>query len=252
MEEGWGTAATYSECYQWFLAPTEVDGSNPQPELAPDVINNSWGCPASGAPGTSECEGQPIDVMQTVVESLRAAGIFSAHSSGNDGPSCSSSNTPAAIYDASFSVANTTTTDTLASSSSRGPITADGSNRRKPDIAAPGTSVRSSVPGGYTTFSGTSMAAPHVAGLVALLIDADERLRGQVDALEELIRESAFTGVSATGTCGGIAATTIPNNHFGWGRIDALAAVELLQSGFLFRDGFETADTTDWSSVGFE
>ena len=253
MEEGWGTAATYSECYEWFVAPTDLAGQNPDPAQAPDVINNSWGCPASGAPGTSECEDQPIDVMQAVVENLRAAGIFSAHSAGNDGSSCSSTNTPAAIYDASFSVANTNSSDGLASSSSRGPVSVDGSGRRKPDIAAPGSNIRSSVTGtGYSSFSGTSMAAPHVAGLVALLIDADERLRGNVDALEELIRESAFTGVSASGTCGGIAATTIPNNHFGWGRIDAVAAVQLLQSGFLFRDGFETGATDDWSRIGFE
>ena len=93
------------------------------------------------------------------------------------------------------------------------------------------------------------MAVPHVVGLVALLISAEPALAGQIDRLEELIRESAFTGVTATGTCGGIGTTTIPNNHFGWGRIDALAAVNLLQSGFLFRDSFESQLTDDWSAT---
>jgi subtilisin family serine protease len=243
MDQGNGTPATYTECYQWFLAPTDLAGQNPNPALSPDVINNSWGCPIS--------EGcVDPNVMKTVVENLRAAGILSVHSAGNSGSSCSSVDTPSAIYDASFTIGNTTSTDALNSGSSRGPVTSDGSNRRKPDVSAPGTSVRSSKRGGtYGSGSGTSMAGPHVAGLVALLIDADEALRGNVDALEELIRESAFTGVTASGSCGGIPVATIPNNHFGWGRIDALAAVQLRQSGFLFADGFETGLTDDWSST---
>ncbi len=249
MEQGWGTAATYTECYQWFLAPTDLAGQNADPALAPDVINNSWGCPLE-EPSGSECEGQPADVMRAVVETLRAAGILSVHSAGNSGSGCGTVDSPSAIYDASFTVGNTTLADALNSGSSRGPVTVDGSNRRKPDVSAPGTSIRSSIPGtGYSSFTGTSMSGPHVAGLVALLIDADEALRGNIDAIEELIRESAFTGVTASGTCGGTTSADIPNNLFGWGRIDALAAVNLRQSGFLFRDDFETEDTEDWSAA---
>lgn len=250
MDEGNGTPATYLECYQWFLAPTDLAGQNANPALAPDVINNSWGCPVSE--GCTD-----PNVLKTAVENVRAAGILSAHAAGNSSTSCGSIATPAAIYDASFTVGNTTSADELNSNgifaSCRGPVMVDGSNRRKPDIAAPGTNVRSSARGGgYDSGTGTSMASPHVAGVVALLIDADEALRGNVDALEELIRESAFTGVNASGTCGGIPVATIPNNHFGWGRIDALAAVQLRQSGFLFVDGFETGLTDDWSWAGSE
>jgi len=246
MDQGNGTPATYSECYQWFIAPTNLANQNPNPAMAPDVINNSWGCPVSE--GCTD-----PNVMLTVVNNVRSAGIFLAHSAGNDGSSCSSVNTPSAIYDASFSVGNTDSSDALNPGSSRGPVTVDGSNRRKPDVSAPGTSVRSSKRGGAYGFgTGTSMAGPHVAGQVALLISADPALSGNVDALEELIRESAFTSVSAGGSCGGTTSSTIPNNLFGYGRIDALAAVNLDATGFIFRDGFETGYWDDWSSGGAE
>ncbi|MGE0639530.1 MAG: S8 family serine peptidase [Thermoanaerobaculia bacterium] len=244
MNVGNGTPTTYSECYQWFIAPTDLAGANPDPSKAPDVINNSWGCPPS-----ENC----IDpnILKTVVENLRAAGIFTAHSAGNSGSSCSTVSDPAAIYDASFTVGSTTSTDAISGFSSRGPVTVDGSNRRKPDISAPGSNIRSSVrTGGYQGgWDGTSMAGPHVAGLVALLISADPALAGNVDRLEELIRESAVHPSTSTQVCGGLSAMNFPNNTFGFGRIDALAAVQLLQSGFLFRDGFETGLTDDWSAT---
>lgn len=247
MDEGTGTPASYAECYQWFLAPTDLAGANPDPALAPDVINNSWGCPASEG-----CTNP--NVMESVVEAVRDAGIVTVQAAGNGGPSCSTVNTPSAIYRASFSVGNTTLDDQLNSDavfgSARGPVTVDGSGRRKPDIAAPGTDIRSSLRGGtYGTLTGTSQAGPHVAGVVALLISADPALAGNVDAIEELLRESAFSGVVASGSCGGTGSAMIPNNLFGWGRIDALAAVELRQSGFLFRDGFETGLADDWSNA---
>ncbi len=223
MDQGVGTPATYAECFQWFIAPTDLNGNNPRPDLAPDVINNSWGCPPSE--GCTD-----PTVLQSVVENTRAAGIVVVVSAGNSGTQgCSTVEDPAAIYDASFTVGATDSSDAIASFSSRGPVTVDGSNRRKPDISAPGVGIRSSVPGGgyQGGWSGTSMAGPHVAGLVALLVSANPALRGQVDALENVITQSAVPRYTTQG-CGGDTSTTLPNNTYGWGRIDAWAAYQRL------------------------
>lgn len=220
MDRGVGTPATYAECYQWFIAPTDLNDQNPDPTKAPDVINNSWSCP------TSEGCVDP-QVLLSVVDAVRAAGILTVHSAGNKGSSCSTINTPAAIYDASFTVGNTTSNDQIATSSSRGPVTIDGSGRIKPDISAPGTTIRSSIPGGfYATLSGTSMAGPHVAGLAALLFSAQPDLIGKVDHIERLITSTAVPVSTPATTCGGIPGTVYPNNFSGWGRIDALAALQ--------------------------
>ncbi len=141
MDRGNGTPARYTECFQFFLAPTDSAGANPRPELGADVINNSWGCPASE--GCTD-----PDVLRAVVENVRAAGIFVAVAAGNGGPACSTIQTVPEFYEASFSVGATTLVDTIAGFSSRGPVTVDGSNRVKPDVVAPGVSIRSSVPGG--------------------------------------------------------------------------------------------------------
>ena len=226
MERGWGTAATYLECFQWFLAPTDLNDQNPDPSKAPDVINNSWYSDASE--GTTN-----LFVFQTAVENLRAAGVVVVVSAGNEGSGCSTITSPA-IYDASFSVGATDSGDNIASFSSRGPVTVDGSNRLKPDVSAPGVNIRSSVPvnsyaGGW---SGTSMAGPHVVGLVALLLSAHPELRGQVDTIEHIIESCAVPRTDSQ-SCGDIPGTDVPNNTYGWGRVDALAALNLCDSNYL-------------------
>jgi serine protease AprX len=219
MEQGWGTAATYAECFEFFLAPYPVGGSamiDGDPTRAPHVINNSWTCPAS--------EGCDVTSLRMVVENVRAAGILVVASAGNAGSGCATVNAPPALHDAVFTVGATTEIDQIASFSSRGPVTVDASNRPKPDISAPGVNVLSSVlNGGYGYKSGTSMAAPHVAGLVALLWSAGPHLVGEVDLTEDLIRDSARPVLDTT--CGGDT-DGHPNNVYGWGIVDALAAMQ--------------------------
>jgi uncharacterized repeat protein (TIGR01451 family) len=221
MDVGYGTPATYIECFEFFLAPCPVGGdpiSDSIPSLAPHVINNSWTCPSS--------EGCDWDTLQEVVENVRAAGIVVVASAGNGGSACSTVRDPPALYDAAFSVGATSSSDSIASFSSRGPVTRDGSGRLKPDVSAPGVSVRSSQRGGgYTSMNGTSMAGPHVAGVMALLWSAAPSLIGDVDATEQIIAQTARPRTTTQG-CGGDGPDDVPNNVYGWGIVDALAAVE--------------------------
>ncbi|MEK7323941.1 MAG: S8 family serine peptidase, partial [Chloroflexota bacterium] len=113
----------------------------------------------------------------------------------------------------------------VASFSSRGPVTVDGSGRSKPDIAAPGVGVFSSLPGGtYGANSGTSMAGPHLAGVVALLWSAQPELIGDIDRTEQILIETAqpYTGVRS-----GCFEGNVPNTAVGYGIVDAYAAVKM-------------------------
>ena len=201
---------------QWFLAPTRINGSDPDPTKAPDITNNSWECPAS--------EGCSANTLQAAVEAQAAAGIMMLSAAQNSGPNCSTVQNPPGLYEATYTAgALTTGSDTIASFSSRGPVTSDGSNRIKPDISAPGTGTRSSTnasDSSYANFSGTSMATPHIAGAIALLWSAIPSLRHQLTSSRDALNNSAIHIASTQ--CGDAGP---PNNVYGWGRVDIFAAV---------------------------
>ncbi len=241
MASGFGTPARYIECMQWMLAPTDSSGNNPNPDLAPDIVSNSWYCPPSeGCTTRNEIEG--------AVNNLVAAGIFYVAAAGNAGPGCGTIAGPPAIYDASFVVGSTDTSDVLysaAQGSSRGPVTGD--TKIRPDVVAPGVGVNSSCPpgspigcptSGYMVLTGTSMATPHVAGAAALLMSAFPALKGKPAEVASILRETAIrNGVTdpVTQSCGGIANTVWPNHALGYGRVDAFAAY----TDVIFIDGFD-------------
>lgn len=209
-------ASKYLECWEWFLAPTRQDGSDPRPDLAPHVINNSWSCPGS--------EGCDPDTLRMAAQSLYAAGIAIAKSGGNSGSSCGTITNPGQ-YPELLATAAFASGDTIAGFSSRGPVTVDGEQRIKPDIAAPGVSIRSAYPGGgYTSLGGTSMAAPHTAGLIALLWSANPALIGDLENTFLIVKSTAEPKLSTQ--CPPLVPSGVPNNVWGWGIIDALAAVQ--------------------------
>lgn len=250
MRRGIGNPASYTDCMEFFLAPYPLGGNaftDGDVSQSSHVVNNSWGCP--------DKEGCDDSVLGPAAAALRAAGIMMVVSAGNEGPACGTVAEPPARYDDVFSVGATNELGFITGFSSRGPVTGGEQNPApllKPDVTAPGDNIRSSLPGGgYGTAGGTSMAGPHVAGLVALIWSANPALIGQVETTEEIIRQSARPimvdaacpletqksgrstsprqiddgGESNTCACGGV--TGSPNNVYGWGQIDALQAVQL-------------------------
>ncbi len=155
------TAASLLLAGQWMLAPTDASGDNPRPDLAPDVINNSW-------------EGMGYsDWYSDVIYSWTQAGIFPAFSVGNDGPGCETGSSPG-IQLGAYATGAFDVNDVIAPFSSRG----SGMSWYKPDIAGAGVDVRSSVPGGgYGVASGTSMASPHGGHGGARLVGGAEAAR---------------------------------------------------------------------------
>lgn len=210
-DSGRATNANILAGFQWLLAPTDLKGRNPDPGRAPDVVCNSWGDDADG--GTSIAFHRSIDA-------LRAAGIVAVFSAGNSGPGAGTIDAPAS-YTSTLAVGATNPGDLIADFSSRGPSPW---GTIKPDVVAPGVSIVSTAPGGgYATLSGTSMAAPHAAGTLALILQADRQAFGvptmTITTTESILRDTAVD-LDAPG----------PDNDYGYGRIDAYAAVQATQA----------------------
>ncbi|MEW5939722.1 MAG: S8 family serine peptidase, partial [Chloroflexota bacterium] len=221
LDRNLGNPALYLDCMQFMLAPFPQGGdpfADGDPTRAAHVLNNSWGCP--------ELEGCDPTALLAAANNLRAAGIFVVVSTGNDGPECNTVKDPLSLYESVFSVGAVDEQGNVAGFSSRGPVTADGSGRMKPDIAAPGVGILSSTPlGAYEYNSGTSMAGPHVVGAVALLWSAVPSLIGDIDRTEQILIESAspYRGDRSYGCFEGGA----PNAAYGYGILNVYEAVKL-------------------------
>ena len=192
---------------EWILAPKDENG-NPHSEMAPKVVNNSWG-------------GNSTDgFYQDMVKRWRNAGIFPVFSAGNvsqfNGGGEDSIGTPAS-YPEAYAVGAIRQDEIVAKFSLRGK--SNYTENFKPDIVAPGVNILSSIPGGkYTIYTGTSMASPHVAGVVCLMLKANPNL--SVDQIEKILNETA-TPLKDDHY------TTTPNHGYGHGKVDALNAVKL-------------------------
>lgn len=192
---------------EWIMGPKDEKGI-PHPEMAPKVVNNSWG-------------GNSTDgFYQDMVKKWRDVGIFPVFSAGNvsqfnDGGE-DSIGTPAS-YPEAYAVGAIRQDEIVAKFSLRGK--SNYTENFKPDIVAPGVNILSSIPGGkYTIYTGTSMASPHVTGVVCLMLKANPNL--SVDQIEKILNETA-TPLKDDHY------TTTPNHGYGHGKVDALNAVKL-------------------------
>lgn len=217
-----GNPALYLDCMQFMLAPFPQDGDpfkDGDPVRGAMVLNNSWGCP--------DVEGCDASSLQPAVRALRDAGVFVVVSAGNGGYSgCATVSDPPAIYAEVYTVGAVNSNGELAGFSSLGPVEVDGSGRIKPDIAAPGDGVLSAYPNSsYEIASGTSMAGPHVVGVVALMWSANPALIGDIEATTRILNETAHIyGSSQVPTCG--VEEGLKNNGVGNGLVDAYEAVK--------------------------
>jgi subtilisin family serine protease len=216
------------ECAQFMLAPWDLSGSNANPSKRPHVVNNSWG----------DCSQAYDDWYEDTISAWLAAGIYPVFSNGNASncgysypPGLNTVGNPARYGNVTGVGATGTSNGIYATYSNWGPtdnadtVNPNGYPYLKPQVVAPGTnrSAINSSDSSYSNMSGTSMAAPHVAGLVALMWSAAPCLIGDYAATETIIEQSANPIPYDDGTGGG---AHTPNNATGWGEIDALAAVE--------------------------
>lgn len=205
---GSGTFAWITACMQWVMDPD----NDPNTDDGADVVNNSWATAVSTSPDL-------IPEWRDIINAWIAARMFPSFGIGNTGPNPRTTGSPG-DYPMAFGVGATDINDNIADFSSRGPVFWTGiGDITKPDVSAPGVDVFSSVPGGrYESWQGTSMAAPHVSGVVALMMslarerNVDERL--DVDFFKQALEQTAVD-LGAPGK----------DNDYGSGRIDAYEAM---------------------------
>jgi subtilisin family serine protease len=203
---------------EWVICPTRQGGAGEDCSVGADLVSNSWG----GGRGSS--------TYKTVIEAWLDAGSVPLFSQGNSGSGCSTANSPGDLGIV-IGVGSTDSNDALSTFSSRGPgIGSADFPLLKPDISAPGEAVRSSYPtnnNAYATLSGTSMACPAVAGVTALVMSANPSLNPE--QIRDILTSTAWQDLSppkgGLTTCSGVNWDSFPSYHYGWGRVDALAAV---------------------------
>jgi len=198
----------------------DPDGNPATEDDVPDVVQNSWGV-NEGFSGYYDCDSR----WWAAIDNCEAAGVCLTWSAGNEGPSSTTLRSPAdralTPYNCfSVGATNATSPYAIASFSSRGPSGCGGAFAMKPEVSAPGVDTYSCYNNGsYTTMSGTSMAGPHVAGVVALMRSANPDL--EVDAIKQILMDTAVD----LGTVG-------EDNIYGHGFVDAYEAVLAALSGF--------------------
>lgn len=204
-DAGSATATAIHLAFQWLLDP---DG-NPASDDAPQVVNNSW---TFGSPG---CNLE----FQLDLQALRAAGILPVFAAGNYGPWAGSSVSPA-NYPEALAVGAVDNSGGLYALSSRGPSACGEAESIYPELVAPGVDIfTADLAGFYTAASGTSLAAPHVSGALALLLAAFPSLSADQQ------QSALIQGAVDLGAVGA-------DNDTGFGRLDALASYQwLLDNG---------------------
>ncbi|MEA3296641.1 MAG: S8 family serine peptidase, partial [candidate division Zixibacteria bacterium] len=204
IDQGRPLATTLSDiiqAFQWALNPDDDTSTTSD---VPDVILNSWGIPK----GLFEpCD----DTFSEVIDAVEAAGIVTIFAAGNEGPGPATLRSPAdhsATPLNSFAVGAVGSGKLIAEFSSRGPSSCD-SRQIKPEMVAPGIGIRSSTKGGaYAVMSGTSMAAPYIAGLVTLMRQYNP------DATVKEIKNALIGAAVDLGSPG-------EDNSYGYGFVDA-------------------------------
>jgi subtilisin family serine protease len=233
-DKGSTNLSTILSAMQWMLKAHAPD----QPDQLAQVVNNSWG---TNIPF--------ILAFADSVRSWRRFGIFPSFAAGNSGPRPVSVGAPGS-YSFSFAIGAVDENSAITSFSSRGPSIWlprwDAEKPRwfqgwwpklliKPEVSAPGHNVLSSVPGGeLKRFSGTSMATPHVTGVIALLLEANPYL--SVEEIEQILTHTAISQGPEEN-----------NNVYGHGVVRADVAVDqALSIPGALREGFVDRDPNQW------